>query len=340
MIPRKAKAIVLFSGGMDSVLSVKLLQDQNCEILGLNFISPWDHEELSREFAVAFGKRFDIPVEIVIKGQDYVNILRRPRHGVGSGANPCIDCRIHMLKIAKSIMERESADFIATGEVVGQRPMSQKRQQMDFILRKTELEGRLLRPLSAGLLPPTDAERKGLIDRDRLESIQGRTRKRQLELAVSYGVTDIPAGGCGCLLTDGIYAAKVRDLFENKAEITPLDFRILALGRHFRPNPETKMMVGRDERENLLMETLLRPGTWMLRSLEIPGPSILIDGPENEENMQGAWRLLCAYTKLKTPEPPEFVELECLRPGKEIEILHYPFEITHNSRFNPWRITP
>jgi tRNA-specific 2-thiouridylase len=267
---RRPKAVVLLSGGLDSTLAAKLLQEQGVEIVGVHFSTgfcvsdhkratagPEDDPKKLRHEGLRAGADLQVPVEIVDLSEDYLEVVFNPKHGYGAHMNPCIDCRAHMLKKARAIMERERADFVATGEVLGQRPMSQRRDPMRIVERESGLEGRLLRPLSARRLEPTIPEKLGLVDRSKLLDIQGRTRRQQIALIEARGITDYPnpAGGC-CFLTDENYARKFRDKMKHrgKERIGWEDVTLLKVGRHFRIGPTLKLILGREESENAFLE--------------------------------------------------------------------------------------
>ncbi|MFQ5354411.1 MAG: hypothetical protein ACE5DR_05640, partial [Thermodesulfobacteriota bacterium] len=250
------KAVALLSGGLDSTLAVKMIIDQGIEVHALNFTSAFctcttsarkagGCKSESRRVAEEFG----IPIKVMVKGDDYMDIVRAPAHGYGKGMNPCVDCRIYMFKAAKKYMEEIGASFILTGEVLGQRPMSQRRDTMRIIERDSGLTGLILRPLCAGHLEPTIAEKEGLVDRKKLLSVAGRGRRPQMDLAEELGVNDYPCPSGGCLLTDQVFSKKVRDLVDNKEDIKSRDLQLLRTGRHFRYEG-FKIVVGRDEADN------------------------------------------------------------------------------------------
>jgi len=299
---RRPKAVVLMSGGLDSTLAAKLLQEQGVEVLGVNFSTGFcvsDHKRATakpgsdpkklRHEGLRAGADLGVPVEIVDLREDYLDVVFNPKHGYGANMNPCVDCRAHMLKKAKAIMEREGADFVATGEVLGQRPMSQRKDTMRLVEKDSGLEGRLLRPLSAKRLKPTLAETEGLVDREMLLGLQGRGRRKQMDLMEARGITDypLPAGGC-CFLTDEAYARKFRDkmLHRGKARMDWEDVVLLKLGRHFRLAPELKLIVGRNEEENEFLDRYSK-GRVRFESPEVEGPVALADeslpSPEMEE---------------------------------------------------------
>ncbi|MDH5526643.1 MAG: hypothetical protein OEY97_04970 [Nitrospirota bacterium] len=271
---RKAKAIALVSGGLDSTLAVRLMQEQGVEVEGLHFYTGFCITEQQRRSGnpkaegkpndgLRAGSELGIPVEIVDISKEYLEIVTNPKHGYGANVNPCIDCRSMMIRKAGEVMRERGADFVITGEVLGQRPMSQNRRAMDVIEGEAELEGRLVRPLSAKNLPTTVVERDNLIDREQLKGFNGRTRKPQMALARELGVEDYmqPAGGC-CFLTDENFARKFRDLFAHKPDIQ-LDhdqIMMLTVGRHFRLPGGMKVVVGRDAGENSMIQSLVTRG--------------------------------------------------------------------------------
>jgi tRNA U34 2-thiouridine synthase MnmA/TrmU len=286
----RVKAIGLISGGLDSTLAARVLAEQGVDVLGVNFSTGFcrsDHHRAMgalgkqqdprrlRNEALRAGADLEIPVRIVDLAQGYLDVILRPRHGYGANLNPCVDCRAYMLRAARAIMDTEGADFVFTGEVLGQRPMSQHLQAMQTIERESGLTGFLLRPLSARLLAPTEPERRGWVDRDKLLRIQGRTRRLQYQMAAAAGLDDIPnpAGGC-CYLTDIVYASRFADLVLNlpaDARPTERDILLLKVGRHFRLTPGLKLIVGREEAENNFLTHFFPEGPF----LEAP----LVSGP-------------------------------------------------------------
>ncbi|MGC8849827.1 MAG: hypothetical protein ACP5QI_05070, partial [Candidatus Bathyarchaeia archaeon] len=261
--------------------------------------------------------RYGIPLKIVYLKGDYLRMVRKPRYGYGSALNPCIDCRILMLKKAKRYAREIDAKFIVTGEVLDQRPMSQRLETLKLIEREAGLEGKILRPLSAKLLPETEAERKGWIDRRKLLDIKGRSRKRQMELAAKLGIRDYPSPAGGCLLTHREYAAKLKDLFQHKKRITVKDIQLLKVGRHFRYG-ENKIIVGRNEAENKLLLALKNKSDYVF---EVPGygsPVTLLQGKRNREAVIAAARLTARYSDAEGDWIP--VKYGVKKPSKEIVV--------------------
>lgn len=276
------KAVALLSGGLDSTLAVKLMLEQGIEIHALNFTSAFctcnaggkahgGCKSESQRVAAEFG----IPIKVMVKGFDYIEIVRNAKHGYGKGINPCVDCRIYMFNIAKDYMSEIGASFIVTGEVLGQRPMSQRLDAMRIIEKESGLEGYILRPLCAKHLEPTIAEKTGLVDRERLLAVSGRSRKEQMDLAEELDINDYPCPSGGCLLTDKIFSKKVRDLLDHKKDVTKRDLNILKSGRHFRYNG-VKIIIGRNEAENAKLKSLAEPGDILVEPANFAGPIALI----------------------------------------------------------------
>lgn len=269
-----AKAIGLISGGLDSILAFKMIQEQDIDIIGVCFTSPFfDNIVKVKQTAV----QLSIRLEIITFDDDYIKMIQNPKYGYGKAFNPCIDCHAYMLKKAKELMEKLNADFVFTGEVLGERPMSQNLQALKNIERESGLIGKLLRPLSAQLLDMTIGENTGIIDRTKLGKISGRSRKSQLELAKKYGITDFPQPAGGCLLTDKGFSQRLKDAFKHN-ESSLNDFSLLRIGRHFRltDNESAKIVVGRNEKENEQIEKLAQESDIIIKTVETVGPIVLI----------------------------------------------------------------
>jgi tRNA U34 2-thiouridine synthase MnmA/TrmU len=280
----KVKALALLSGGLDSILALKLILvqsiDRDIEVVAVNFVLPFisEKENYAREVAERFGIRL-ITIEA---GEEYIKMIRNPKHGYGSGMNPCIDCRIFMLREAKKIANEIGANFIFTGEVLGERPMSQNRKALELVEKETGLENLVLRPLSAKLLPETIPEKEGWVDRSKFLSIKGRSRKTQIALAKKFGIEDYPSPAGGCLLTNKEFAAKIRDLFEHKKMVSMKDVRLLKIGRHFRFG-ERKIIVGRNEEENEHLLVLKNPEDYIFEVPDCGSPITILEGSKEKK---------------------------------------------------------
>ena len=274
------KAIVLLSGGLDSRLAVKLLQEQGIKVMALHFLLPFSGC-CKPDCAFNFTQMQGIALKIVncTEGKnfdEYIKIIKKPKYGYGSGMNPCIDCRIFMLRKAKDYAKKTKAHFIATGEVLNERPMSQHSKALAITERESKLKGKLLRPLSARLLPETEVEKKKLVDRNKLLAIKGRSRKQQIALAKKYNIS-YPSPAGGCLLCEKEFVVKLRDLFKHKKRIYPVDVELLKIGRHFRIN-NTKIIVGRNELENKKLLKLAKRKDILLEVKNVPSPITLMQG--------------------------------------------------------------
>ncbi|MEM3555991.1 MAG: 7-cyano-7-deazaguanine synthase [Candidatus Micrarchaeia archaeon] len=295
------KALVLLSGGLDSRLAVKLMQEQGA-VEAVHFKLPFEGCCFS-ECAFRFAQSEGVKLHIVdmAKGklfQEYMKIVRKPRFGYGSGMNPCIDCRVMMLREARELAKKIKADCVVTGEVLGERPMSQTRRALELIERESGLQGRILRPLSAKLLPETDAERKGLVKREKFYSISGRRRKPQLELAEKFKLRNFPTPGGGCLLCEMEFARKLADLFRNKKRISFRDVQLLKLGRHFRIGG-SKIVVGRNERENNLLMKMKGRSDYMFEVPDCGSPTTILQGMKSKGAVKLAGELTAAYSDCK-----------------------------------------
>ncbi|MDD5163599.1 MAG: 7-cyano-7-deazaguanine synthase [Candidatus ainarchaeum sp.] len=293
---QKIKAIGLLSGGLDSTLAVKLLQDQGIEVIALTFTSPFCLcNQKGKCYSAETAKKLGIASKVIPKGEKYLKLLRNPKHGYGSAMNPCIDCRIFILKEAKSFAKKTGAKFLFTGEVLGQRPMSQHFQALKKIEKEAGLEGKLLRPLSAKLLAPTEAEEKKWVDRNKLLCLQGRTRKPQFELAKKFGINDFPCPSGGCLLTYKEFAAKIRDLFKNKKTVSLKDIAILKIGRHFRIG-KNKIIVGRNKEENAQLLGLKQKNEIAFEVPNTGSPVAILQGKKTKSTLQAAAQLTLRYS--------------------------------------------
>jgi tRNA-uridine 2-sulfurtransferase len=303
-IPMQRKALALLSGGLDSTLAVKVMLDQGIQVEALNFTSPFctctsskNQSVGCKSEAVRVAQEFNIPIKVLHKGVEYLEIVRSAKHGYGKAMNPCIDCRIFLLRKAREYMVESGADFVITGEVLGQRPMSQRRETLRIIERESGLEGLLLRPLSAKHFPPTIPEIEGWVDREKLLAMQGRSRKPQMQLAADLDVTNYPCPAGGCLLTETSFVPKVQDIFAHTDQLNLRDFRLLKLGRHFRIGANTKVIIARDEAENNLLAASAQPGETIVHWLEGGSPMGLLTGDQQDASLTIAARIILRYTK-------------------------------------------
>ncbi|MBN1918330.1 MAG: hypothetical protein JW889_10495 [Verrucomicrobia bacterium] len=296
---RPITALALMSGGLDSRLAAALMLEQGLRVIALNFDSVFCHAPAAGTRPEAEKACAALGIELVRVpfSDELIPLVKDPPHGHGKRMNPCIDCRIAQFRLARRTMDRLGAQFFVTGEVVGQRPMSQRLAAMRLIEREAGVEGTVLRPLSAKLLPPTIPEQKGWVDRDKLHAITGRSRKCQIELARRLGITDYPASAGGCLLTDEGFACRVYELIVHTPEANERDFELLKLGRHFRLPTGAKAIVGRNEAENTRLEAIAQAGDVLLERSETVGPTVLVCGARGVEDRTVAARLCVAHSK-------------------------------------------
>lgn len=297
----KIKAVGLLSGGLDSTLATKLLLDQGIDVIAINFWSPFCNctaHGAGCPAVVTAIKQLggDIPLKRVVMGEEYLDIVRHPKHGHGTGLNPCIDCRIMKLKLAGDYMREIGASFLFTGEVLGQRPMSQHREAFRIIDRDSGLGDIILRPLSASYLEPTLPEREGWVDRSKLMNFTGRSRKPQMSLAAEKGINDYPCPAGGCLLTDHNFADRLRDYLGHTDKPTIKDIPLLKTGRHKRMPNDDMVISARDEQEGKQLLALAGPRDHVLVP-EFPGPVVILQG----KDIIGAIRNLLEHTKKDIP---------------------------------------
>lgn len=295
---RRVSALALLSGGLDSALAIHLVKRQDIAVTALHFPSFFSSLDPTQKDSPVqvLAENLGVPLILMPKGDDFLDIIRNPRYGWGKNLNPCIDCRIYTFVKAKKLMEEMGASFIVTGEVAGQRPMSQRKDAMRLIDKRSGCEGIILRPLSAKVLPATIPETEGLVDRERLLAVTGRGRKTQLALANEWGLKGYSAPAGGCLLTDPGFAGRLRDLLDDRVDVSRLDLKLLRMGRHIRLRPGLKIVVGRNEDENNRITDLARGGT-LFTPNDFPGPVIFASGePEpQEERLIGS--ILRRYVK-------------------------------------------
>ncbi len=305
------KAVALISGGLDSLLAARVVMEQGVHVEGINFFTGFcveghthairkkDRSKPKRNNALWSAEQLGIKLHIVDIIDEYKDVVINPKHGYGSNLNPCLDCKIFMVNKAREWMQANGFDFIITGEVIGQRPMSQRKDTMPVIARDSGADDRLVRPLCAQNLPPTLAEKEGWLDRDKLYGFSGRSRKPQMALAKEFGFEDYaqPAGGC-CFLTDKQYSVKLADLWSTrgKREYDLDDIMLLKVGRHLRPRPHFKIIVGREEGENRFLEGYRKRFVHMIPTSHT-GPLVLLDGEITPDDIELAARLTARFSQ-------------------------------------------
>jgi len=308
----KKKALALFSGGLDSMIATKLLSDQNIEVIALHmdigFGSKTDITQTLRNRASLAGARLEV---IDVKEEYLDKVLFNPKYGYGKNFNPCIDCHGYMFKIAASFLEKFDADFIISGEVLGQRPMSQRSDAMRSVVKLSTIEEDIiLRPMSAQQMPLTKPEREGWVDREKLLGITGRGRETQLRLAREFGWDDFQSPGGGCLLTDPRFSEKLKEFLQHD-KLNISDIALLKAGRHLRLNGGAKLIIGRDKEENELLQNSQNEKFISLKAHDISGPYALLSCCANDEDKNLAAKLVLTFCKTN----PE--EVYTVRVGEE-----------------------
>ena len=331
-MPIQAKAVALISGGLDSLLAARVVMEQGVHVEGINFFTGFcveghthairkkDRKRPKRNNALWSAEQLGIKLHIVDIIEEYKDVVINPKHGYGSNLNPCLDCKIFMVNKAREWIDANGFDFIITGEVIGQRPMSQRKDTMPVIARDSGAGERLVRPLCARNLPPTLPEIEGWLERDRLYAFNGRSRKPQMALAKQFGFEDYaqPAGGC-CFLTDKQYAVKLTDLWSTrgKREYDLDDIMLLKVGRHLRPRPNFKIIVGREEGENRFLEGYRKRFVHMIPTSHT-GPLVLLDGEISADDIELAARLTARFSQGRDADR---VTIEVSRKGRDTHSL-------------------
>jgi len=297
------KALVLFSGGLDSTVAAKIVLQQGIELEALNFVTPFCQCRKGCGDMTRLVKELGIRLHVIPLHEEYLEIIKDPKHGYGSNLNPCIDCRILMFRRAKLRMDEIGASFIVTGEVLGQRPMSQHKKALATIEREADLEGLVVRPLSAKVLPPTKPEKEGWINRRGFLAIEGRSRKNQMEFAKTHRIRGYSCPSGGCLLTDPGFAKRLRDLISHCPDPSLNDIELLKVGRHFRLSPSTKLVVGRNERENERLRSLFMNGDILFEVLDYKCPLSIARGPLNGDELLISARIEARYSDAPKNKP-------------------------------------
>jgi tRNA-specific 2-thiouridylase len=331
MIPsRRSKAVGLFSGGLDSILATKLVTEQGVTVVALHYRLPFGvpGSEPTDEKLSKMASLVGASLMILDADDSYVQLVKSPQFGHVKQLAPCIDCVVHMLAKAKDLAKEIKADFVFTGEVVGQRAICQNKRSLKQIEKAAALEGRLLRPLSAKLLEPTIPELTGLVRRERLLDLKGRSRRRQIRLAHEFGIFDYPIPGTGCLLLDKNFAARARDAVQQE-QLTLPEIELLKYGRHFRLDSGAKVVVGRNEAENKRLEELARADDVLCRPAEVMGPvAILRSRKKTKKDTEIAARICARYSDAPAGKPTGLV---CA--GKKVSVKPYKDE-----DFAAWRV--
>ncbi|MGH4117980.1 tRNA 4-thiouridine(8) synthase ThiI [Clostridium sp.] len=288
-------ALAMISGGLDSILAAKLVKDQGIEVIGICFKSNFFNEE----HALKMVKQIDIPLEVIDFSDEHFEMVKKPKHGHGKNMNPCIDCHAMMMRHCGVLLEKYHADFIITGEVLNQRPMSQNRSALDIVKNESGIGSKILRPLSAKNLNPTEMEINGLINREGLMDIKGRTRGVQMGLAQKWGIVDYPSPAGGCKLTDPNYALRLRDLVEHKQDISVMDLELLKIGRHFRLSKDAKIISTRTQEEGEILNQLITQEDLKFLAADYIGSTIVIIGKETKADIEFAAKVTGRYSKGK-----------------------------------------
>ena len=310
----QTRAVALMSGGLDSVLATRLILEQGIRVTGVNFTGGYcPHPRAGKSSAEQAAVMLGIELVRLPIDEGFIELVKAPRYGHGRNLNPCIDCHILMVKRTWEWGREQGAAFVLTGEVLGQRPMSQNKQGLMLVAKRSGAEGYLLRPLCARLLEPTRPEQEGIVDREQLLDIQGRTRRRQLELAAEFGITEFPTPAGGCLLTDVGFAKRMRDALAHGEDSVAL-VELLRIGRHFRLESGARVIVGRNEAENEELVERCPDGAAVVDGRDLPGPAGLLV-PDSEADRVIAARLVARYSARKQ-EPAVTVKV----PGGTLEV--------------------
>ncbi|NFO29962.1 DUF814 domain-containing protein [Clostridium botulinum] len=297
------KALAMISGGLDSILAAKLIKEQGIEVIGICFKSYFFNEENAKRMTQQIG----IKLEVIDFSEEHFDLVRNPKHGWGKNMNPCIDCHSMMMNYSGKLLEKFNADFIITGEVLNQRPMSQNRQALNIVKKESGYSDKILRPLCAQNLDPTQMELDGLVDREKLLKISGRSRAIQMELAENWGIKDYPSPAGGCKLTEPNYSIRLRELVNRKSDITQREIYLLKYGRHFITPNNVKIIVSRTADEGEAFKKLLIKEDLVFLTSKFNGAMVIIPAGNNptEEDLTLACRFAVRYSKGKDEESVE-----------------------------------
>lgn len=304
------RALALVSGGLDSILAAKLIKDQGIDVIGICFHSAF----FSYTNAIRMTEQIDIPLKVIDFTEEHLNMVKNPKHGYGKNMNPCIDCHAMMMRYAGKLLKELEADFIITGEVLNQRPMSQNRSALDVVKKESGFEEYILRPLCAKNLKPTNMELDGLVDREKLLNISGRSRKTQMEMAEELGIVEYPSPAGGCRLTEPGYAIRLKDLFTYNINADMKEIEILRYGRHFRINDRVKIISTRDSEEGKSVKPLINNNDYVFDTLTFTGSTIILKGVPDEKDIYTAAAVTGRYSKGKGEN---LVKVKYKRQGDE-----------------------
>ena len=324
----KTHALGLCSGGLDSMLAGLVLREQGIDVTWVTFETPFFNAEKARKASKMTG------ISLIVRPvfNAYIKMLKNPPAGYGKYMNPCMDCHALMFKLAGELMLEKNYDFLFSGEVLGQRPMSQNKSSLGYVEKHSGLKGYIVRPLSAKKLPITIPENEGMVDRDRLLDISGRGRSRQIELAERFGITDYPAPAGGCLLTDKNFSKRLKDVFDHQDSCTEQELHLLKYGRHFRMNPTAKLIVGRTERDNQNILKYHNPAAdTVIDVKDYPSPIALVPGGADNNSIHLAAAICTGYSKapklssvkvvIKTPKKKMVIEVIAVLPEDIVRLL-------------------
>lgn len=307
------RALAMVSGGLDSLLAAKLIKDQGIEVIGICFKSYFFDETNAKKMC----EQIKLPLEVIDFSEEHFEMVKNPKHGWGKNINPCIDCHAMMMKYSGDLLEKFNADFIITGEVLNQRPMSQNKKALETVKNESGFSNKILRPLCAQNLEPTEMELNGLVNREKLLKISGRSRTRQIELAKEWGIKDYPSPAGGCKLTEPNYAIRLKDLLNNEESIVSEDLSILKIGRHFRISKSAKVIATRDAAEAEIIENnFKKENDTILMPINSTGSMIILRGTWGERELNIAASICSRYCKEKDNDS---VEIRYNQKSKNID---------------------
>ncbi|ENK1244058.1 tRNA 4-thiouridine(8) synthase ThiI [Clostridium sporogenes] len=289
------RALAMVSGGLDSILAAKLIKDQGIDVIGICFRSYFFNEKNAEKMT----KQIGIPLEVVDFSKTHFEMVKSPKHGYGKNINPCIDCHAMMMRYSGELLKKFNADFIITGEVLNQRPMSQNKASLNVVKKESGYEDKILRPLCAKVLPPTEMELKNLVDREKLLDISGRSRKIQMELAEKWGIIEYPSPAGGCKLTEPNYAKRLKELLKYKENLEERDLQLLKYGRHFRISENCKIISTRTKDEGDIIKNYLSSKDYMFLACDYNGSTVVIIGEPSEIDIKLAAEITGRYSKGK-----------------------------------------